>query len=1098
MKGLILWIAMLFGTTSLLSQQVTFRNLSQRDGLSQSSVHAIVRDKTGYIWFGTEDGLNRYDGLRFTVYKDDPSKRRKDALSDRSILSLYVHDDGSLWVGTQYGGLCRYDAVRDNFTVYRFDSTSKAALSGDQVHAIARADEGHIWVGTDGGLDLVDVRTGRAQHFLGADASGVPRVVRCIQADKGVLWAGTHGAGLVRIDIGSKKERTYVPADEQVSDPRYGKRVRSLVRDTKGKLWVGFDGAGLALLDEKTGGFTFFSESDGGSAPVGSRVAALYCDHRGDVWAGTDAGLNMYHPESQTFQFFTSNEDDKTSLSAPYVQAINEDDAHSVWVGTAGGGVSAWHRTLGRFNRFRYESDKAFSLPGNTVFAMEEDGNERIWVGLIGEGLACVDFARQRVQQFDAERNKTHNKVLCLERARTGKIWFGTWGGGFNWVNPTTMEFGEPVTKDGDQGLLNNTVLDIGEDGKGNLWIATFRGLGYYDLTRDTIITYDTDYTFNGKDGDNMLLASQVNSLFLDRKNGELWIATEGGGLARLQVDAMVLRVWTVDDGLANNSVYHICGDEKRGGVWVATKTGLCFVDRKDGKVRSWHESDGLQSDYVVGITVDSNGEVWLSTNKGLIRFQPGDEPRIRNYTEDDGLQGSEFNQGAVLQTRKGELFFGGISGLNHFFPDQIEDNPHKPLVVVTAFNVFGKTFELDSSIWTTRHIELSWRQNFFSFEFAALDFVLPHKNLYRYKMLNYDEDWSVPLNRPFASYTGLPGGDYVLMVEATNNDGVWSGKPALIHITIVPPFWKTTTFYVLVSVASVLLLFLLYRWRLNKIKREKRVLEEKVTERTRELAERTEELAEKNKDIMDSIHYAKRIQKAILPEKKTMSTQLDHFVLYLPKDVVSGDFYWFGMRNGWHIVAAVDCTGHGVPGAFMSMIGSNLLHQIVNEKGISEPGKILGHLNAGVLQALKQGTESQETNDGMDVAMIAVSEDRRSLMYAGAFRPLYLVRNNEFLKWDGNKYPIGGSHVELNRTFDTQTIEVQPGDVFYMSTDGYADQFGGPKGKKFMGKKFQELLLSISALPMDDQQQVLFNTHQEWCGDIEQNDDICVIGVRI
>jgi ligand-binding sensor domain-containing protein/serine phosphatase RsbU (regulator of sigma subunit) len=1095
----------------VFGQKLLFKHISQRQGLSQSAVHDVVQDAAGFIWLATEDGLNRYDGLKITVFKDDPAQVVKPGttgkITDRSIQCLFVQSNGTLWIGTSSGGLNAYSHVHNHFIRYPSDSTGKSVIGGS-IYDIQEAGKDKLWLATNAGLELFDISTGKSVQVLQPIEDGLVPEVRCLLVEKNVVWAGTHGQGIIRYEADRKTQKVFLPTAEDGSPvSRYAGRVRSVARDNRGNLWMGTDGSYLFRVDEKTAEFISYQTVEGDIHSIaGKRITTMHTDSEGILWIGTDAGLCRYDVAEDRFDVYRNDEDDEASLKQDYVLSVSEDAAGSLWVGTSGGGVSVMHRTLGKFNHFKHQKHSDFCLPGNTVFALEEDKMGNIWVGTIGEGLTRIDFNTRTTQNYQVEQNKTHNKILCIKRTRVGVLWFGTWGGGLNSIYPASEKFGEPVVADGPEGLINNTVLDIEEDAKGNLWIATFKGLCYYHLKEDSINAITTETELKDLKGKPVYLpVGHINSLYMDRQNNVLWIGMEGGGVGKLQVKRdgnYVFESWNEDSGLSSNSVFYIEPSVDGDGIWAATKSGLNFID-SDGRITVWYEQQGLQSDYIVAILTDPEGYLWLSTNKGLTRFKPGTKNKdgkdyIRNYTEDDGLQGSEFNQGAVCKTESGELFFGGINGLNHFYARQIKDNPHVPPVVITSFKVLGKEYALDSAASVKRYIELSWRQNFFSFDFAALDFVLPEKNLYQYKMENYDEDWSVPSTRPFASYTGLPGGDYVFLVRAANNDGIWS-EPLRIYIRVNPPFWKTTAFYVLVSVSVVLILFLLYRWRISKMKREKRVLEEKVTERTRELAHRTEELAEKNKDIMDSIHYAKRIQKAILPETRLMHQGLpEHFVLYLPKDVVSGDFYWFGTRSGWNIVAAVDCTGHGVPGAFMSMIGSNLLSQIVNELGIYEPGKILEALNLGVQKALKQGTESQETNDGMDVSLVAVNTERTRLMYAGAYRPLILIRNQEITKTDGNKYPIGGSHVELNRAFETHTFEVQPGDVFYMSSDGYADQFGGPKGKKFMGKRFNDLLLSIYEKPMTEQYEILHREIKEWSGDHEQNDDICVIGLRI
>jgi serine phosphatase RsbU (regulator of sigma subunit) len=411
----------------------------------------------------------------------------------------------------------------------------------------------------------------------------------------------------------------------------------------------------------------------------------------------------------------------------------------------------------------------------------------------------------------------------------------------------------------------------------------------------------------------------------------------------------------------------------------------------------------------------------------------------------------------------------------------------------VVSYKRGGSDIDTDSLITYKKHLNLSWRENYFQFEVVALDYTDPSKNRFRYKLEGYDKDWSAPTTVRYISYTELPGGEYTFKVKAANNDGTWNETPYEIHITVVPPFWKTRWFYVLVVLLAAGGIYAFTQYRTKAIKKENKILENKV-------AERTKELAEKNRDITSSIEYAKRIQEAILPSKDYIFSRFHKaFILYKPKDIVSGDFYWFGERQGIKIFAVVDCTGHGVPGAFMSMIGHNLLHQIVQEKGIVDPGEILNHLHKGVQEALRQGQNEVHTNDGMDVSMVAINDSTKEVKWAGANRPLVLINTQGSLeKYDGNKYPVGGVQIDVNRAFTTHTVKVSGPTMAYMFTDGYADQFGGDKGKKFMVKRFNDLLLGIYDRGTEEQKRELERSLEQWQQNHEQVDDVLVVGIAI
>jgi serine phosphatase RsbU (regulator of sigma subunit) len=498
----------------------------------------------------------------------------------------------------------------------------------------------------------------------------------------------------------------------------------------------------------------------------------------------------------------------------------------------------------------------------------------------------------------------------------------------------------------------------------------------------------------------------------------------------------------------------------------------------------------------------DKENNLWISTNKGLSRFNPHIPNEggnaFKNYDKNDGMGEDEFNEGACLKTADGRMFFGGVNGIVSFHPENVVGNTHLPDIYITSCELFGKEYTMDTLPVQKKYLELPWDKNTLSFSFVGLDYQMPSKNHYSYILEGADQDWSPPSTRHFASYAQLPPGNYIFRVKASNNDGLWNNTGNAVYIRIIPPFWKTNWFYATCIIFILLSIFTFVRYRTNRIEKEKKILEVKVEERTHELAQKTLELGEKNRDITSSIEYAKRIQQAMLPPLDEIKRHLpDSFILYLPKDIVSGDFYWFGEKENKLIIAAADCTGHGVPGALMSMIGHNLLNQIVLEQGITQPSTVLNHLNTMVQSALKQGVSDIDTSDGMDIAMCCIDKSSGEVHFAGANRPLIIIGNGKLTKVDPDKKPIGGSQIGLLRDFKNHTHKLQKGDTLYIFSDGYADQFGGENGKKFMLKRFLDTLITIANNPMHSQERRLQDDFMGWKGNNEQVDDILVIGMH-
>lgn len=1077
----LLFVAIIF---LLHAQDYRFKHIGKEQGLSQSRVNSIIQDKEGFLWFATDDGLNKYNGQNITVYKNDINNPL--SISDNWINDLYLHDDGTLYIGTLEGGLNVYNKYHDTFKRHVTKDNEENSLSSNHVTTIIKKDEKSLWIGTDNGLNIFDITTGKFTRINEANSKLPSNNIKCLYQDKNnILWIGTAKHGLVSFDNNTKLFTLHTPKLDDGTYPVHGSnKIRNIFEDRKGRLWICTDGSGAAIYDRQNKTFRyFFGKEIVGPKVSGERANHIIQDKFGTIWIATNNGISIYDENSESFNYIFAQNKKKYSLRDDNIQCLFEDNANSIWIGTGSAGVSVYHKSSGAFNTVNSETPGFETIGSDVIFAFSEDLNGEIWIGTYEAGLLKFNPKNKTIVSYPLEKNKLHNNILSLEYTN-GKTWIGSWGKGLGYYDHYKNEFSGPVKDFEKKGLLNKNITDIETDENGNLWLATIGGLHYYDIEKDTFISYTV------KDG---LSHNFIYSLYYD-KNGILWIGTNGGGLNKLDTKTKQIKIYTKaqNNAIAGNTIYCI-KEDKEGNLWIATRSGLSKLNPKNESFTNYYEKDGLSNSFILGILFDKRENLWLSTNNGLTRFNPNNNDNFatRRYYAIDGLQADEFNQGAFFQTKSGEMYFGGIKGFNHFYPENILDNPNIPPVVITSFKVFGKEYPLDSSVTFSSQIKLSYKNNFFSFEFAALDFVLPEKNLFSYKMEGLDDEWSIPSNRAFASYTGLEGGDYVFHVRACNNDGVWNNNGTKIKIHITPPFYKTNLFYSLTIFLGLALVFIFIRIRVASIKKEKRILEEKV-------AQRTKELAEKNNDIMSSIEYAKRIQEAMLPELNFVYKHLpDAFVLYKPKDIVSGDFYWFGIVDDKKIIAAIDCTGHGVPGAFMSMIGHNMLNQIILEKKITEPAQILQQLNESVKSALKQQGKEKETQDGMDVALCVIDEKSDTLFFAGAFRPLILIKGQSLEKIEGDKFPIGGALFNIQRTYTTHQRKLTKGNTFYIFSDGFADQFGGPKAKKFMLKQLQSILINMQNLSMIEQHYRLLEIFENWAGNLEQVDDVLIIGIR-
>lgn len=863
--------------TAGTAQRIKFQNLDINSGLSQSSVNCIIQDKFGFMWIGTQDGLNVYDGYQFKHYKHDPFDST--TLSNNFINAIYESADGSIWIGTEKG-LNRFDRNSETFERY---PVGLNGLSGSVVWCITGNTAGQIWIGTDDGLNLYDTRSGKWRYYSeGFDSSSLPaRVVRSLFIDsQGILWVGTGGGGLAVFNSATDNFQNFAHDSSDASSIS-NNFIWSIAEDVDGNLWVGTN-EGLNRIDRSASTPSFeryYSDPGNTLSLISDVIIAVYPDAMGNIWLGTaTSGISKlkYNAGNPVFLNYTHDDNDDYSLINNLVQSMFIDATGSVWVGTNSG--------IGRFDPIKQGFDHIKALEDTditadqSVWTFAEDADEILWVGT-RHGVTRIDRLIDEFHQFPHTgtnpNRKDNNSVLVLHISDDGTIWAGAIDGLFKLQvsdDLSTWNYEEVRYRADDNPLNDDRVYSLFEDNEGYLWIATREGLGRLHIKSGSYRFFQNDPTDPTSISDN-----NVRTVFQDSE-GTVWAGTDGGGLNKVVItgDRIEFKSYKINPSDANtissNEIFSIW--EENGELWIGTYGGgLNRFDPKTGIFKHYTEQDGLSNNVIYGVLGDGMGNLWMSTNRGLCKFDI-DRESFRVYEENDGLQSNEFNSNAYYRSDRGELFFGGINGFNAFFADKIQDNQTPPKVLITQLKLFGKEVKpgedspLARSILETDEIVLSYKENNLTIEFAALHYSYSGKNSYKYIMENLPQDTTYVVGQRAAYYTSLDPGVYVFKVWGSNSDGVWASEPRVLKITIEPPYWETWWFRILALVFIFAVAYSIYLYRITAIKRQNRRLEVLVDRRTLEVRQQKEQIEVQNEALAIEKDKVEKLLLNILPEE--------------------------------------------------------------------------------------------------------------------------------------------------------------------------------------------------------------------------------------
>lgn len=1055
------------------AQTYDFRNYNVEDGLSQSQVLCLYQDKFGAIWMGTNGGgASRYDGHHFYSFS------AKDSLIDNVVFSVDGNEKGEIFLATN-GGLSVYNGIKMR------NYTEANGLTHNRIFKVLKDRSGRVWLGTGKGVCLFE--NGNIKSFNVDSTLAKSPVFTIYEDNAGQLWFGTISSGLFRC---KEKNGKWFCDQLSKSTGLPENFVRSFGEDHQGNILAGTV-AGIVMVNAK-----MQCKALNISRQENIAFISQTRDEKNNIWLGTDNGVFKWSPTGNYSQYSVKN-----GLSSNVIISTLVDREGNIWLGTDGSGVA---KLSGEAFVNYSQRD---SLPGDYISAAFADSKGNYWVGIKNSGVVKISNGKLQKFKWDLKSKNclADNEVSDIEEDTQGNILFATKEGLSIYDG---IKFKNYFQKDG---LPSNNIYSLFKDNK-EFWIGTksgaarFDGNSFYSLEALDKVKGENDFPVFCFERDN---------------ENNLWLGTEFGVYI---YNGKEINHFGNKDGIAEKRTVSIKRDFN-GGIWIGTVEGLFYYDGK--KFSHYSESGAIASNKIYFLQIDKQNNLWIGTNKGLDKvdinyFYKEKQIKVKHYGKEEGLKGLECNLNACYEDPEGKLLFGTIKGLTVYNPRFDRVNNKEALLRLTNLRLSFEKFDfsdyskgIDSSNLLPNGLVLPYNMNHLTFDFVSVCITNPSKVKYQYKLEGIDPDWVPPTAKNEATYPALPPGKYTFHIKSMNNDGLWNEVPITFQFEILPPWYKTWWFYTLCAIAVLSGVYFYNSYKTKKLTEANIKLENTVEERTRELREEKEKVEQfnqeiveqkaiietKNRDITDSIKYAKNIQEALLPSLQILKKALpESFVLYMPKDIVSGDFYWFANKGGKYFFASVDCTGHGVPGAFMSIIGNSLLNEIVTEQHIYKPGEILDHLHAGVKEALNQNKGEFERRDGMDIALCAYNPQTNELEYAGANRPLWLFRNNanemEIIK--ANKFPIGGLELEESRTFTNHLMQVSSGDTIYVFSDGYADQFGGGTGKKFMVKNMQKLIAQIKSLPMNEQYSRLQNEFLNWRGEFEQVDDVLVIGARI
>lgn len=1035
------------------------------DGLSSNNIQDVFQDSKGFLWIGTDDGLNRYDGYEFKIYRYNINKPT--GIIGNNITFISEDYDKNIWIGVDGKGICLKENDSDNFLTTHSLHDNFYQNSKNKINSILKDEQNSFWIifnnflaeyifkTEDKTIYNIDFAKETSTIFCGAPISS-KRLL--LGSSEGLLIFDKEELSTTKINIKSKKRTVNC----EVYDIINLKNDNYLIGTNRGIYIYNLESGVTEVFKKSFSSIIFSQKSDD------------------EVWIGCGNVISVFNTSSNKFINNVINLPEEVSITS-----IVQDNSGILWVGTTYDGIFKISINQKKFLRNSF-FELSTAIKSNNITSIQSENDSIAWL--------VTDF--NEIIKFDIFSNKVLlnrkiNNNIKLNRLFNGandNLWIGT-NKGIYVIDESSVDFVKPNTtwsKTIADNLSDVSIFHYAKDSNNICWFASLYDI--YSISKDSLFTkYEIGLSDN---------LEVIKSLLIDSK-GNLLVVTNSSLLYFNYQEHRFLPIKT-ETFLQRQILSVANGFDDR--IWLGTQIGLYKTSRITQDSIAIEAVKGIGDKKVNSVIVDKRERVWCAFNNSVAMLLL--DGGIRIFDKNDGISSKMLNNNSAGYLPSGNVLFGGIDGLYWSNPDSINYNNHKPPI---------ETIEVSVCYKGTKHAYLTKQDDMYkakyrlgmvlNFKFAALDFTQSKKNNYQYYLEGYDSSWHSPTTSNTISYNNLTAGRYLLKVRASNNDFVWADEMLEIPITITSPLWLSRFAYLFYAFILIFIIQMLVNYRTRHYTRANKILKENSDDRTK-LQEKQDELSRIHLNVTDSINYALRIQHAMMPSYDKISKILPNsFVYFRPKDIVSGDFYWIYETKNHKYIAIVDCTGHGVPGGFMSIIGMDLLKHSIIKNEETEPGIILDIINSELIHTLGNSSDSgrEDIKDAMDLSLCVINKNTKTLCFAGAVHDLYQIRNDELTIYKGDRRVIGSTDTNENDSFrySTKVIKLEPNDKFYMFTDGYADQFGGADSKKYMYRRFRHLLLNIHKLDFEAQREIIHKNFEDWRGKEEQVDDVLVFGFQ-